>query len=58
MITHNIINDTVYIGKRQEKQKSIQILLKLYPIANYKNLNIDKLNSYNYNRKSQEHKNE
>ena len=24
MITHNIINDTVYIGKRQEKQKSIQ----------------------------------
>ena len=60
MITHNIINDTVYIGKHQEKQKSIQsiqILLKLYPIANYKNLNIDKLKSYNYNRKSQEHKN-
>ena len=23
MITHNIINDTVYIGKRQEKQKSL-----------------------------------
>lgn len=24
MITHNIINDTVYIGKHQEKQKSIR----------------------------------
>jgi len=24
MITHNIINDTVCIGKRQEKQNSIQ----------------------------------
>ena len=24
MIIHNIINDTVYIGKHQEKQKSIQ----------------------------------
>ena len=23
MITYNMINDTVYIGKRQEKQKSI-----------------------------------
>ena len=27
MITHNIINETVYIGKRQEKQESIQINL-------------------------------